>query len=378
MALIKYFLLTLSLLLFAGPAFSSSVEGIVLSEQGALDNATVSAYTDYASLLKGTTPFTSVPGEKKGQFQLELPPGTYYFTAKTQAPPLLFSYHGLNPITISETDRWIPFFAVPQQEKTCTDGFQGIGGTVHYKDSLLTDGSVSAYTLEDEPFRGMGVLTNSIDEKGSFWFDLEPGAYVIIARKRQDNAAIGPLKPGDLFCYPAANPITVKPAQSCLIDIHCYPRDDIATFLNLQADDPRGKKEEKRRHASLQETTLQEGNERTGGSLPAIIAGRVTDTSGLPISGLFVSAYPANDIKLFQMHVLRFKSHFLSQTDSDGKFRLDLSPGPYYIVARQKVGVAPVPGEYYGLYEGSSNHSLNVAPGELKTGVQIFVEPIMP
>jgi hypothetical protein len=225
----------------------------------------------------------------------------------------------------------------------------------------------------------MGVLTNSIADDGRFWFDLAPGSYVLIARQRQDEAAIGPLKKSDLFCYASANPIEVNPATSCQVDLLCYPRDDLDHFLGKDVEDPRGKRLATRQDSSLQKASMQAGKRSGGADGPiSIIAGRVTDLDGAPMPGLVVSAYPADDLPLFQMYVLRFKSNFLAKTDAKGFFRLEMDPGSYYIVAREKVGDAPNVGEHYGLYEGSANHSLAVGSGETKTGIQILVEKIMP
>lgn len=111
---------------------------------------------------------------------------------------------------------------------------------------------------------------------------------------------------------------------------------------------------------------------------PAFISGRVTTLEGIPLGDLYISAYPADDVSLFQMFVLRLKTEHMTRTDQKGFFRLELRNGPYYLVAREKIGDAPVAGEYYGIYEGSPNHSISLKPNEVKTGVHIVAESIMP
>lgn len=359
-------------------AQATTIEGIVLTDQGPAVASSVLAYRSFDDLHRQTNAIVSSAGTKPGQYTLELAPGKYYLTAKGQGSSPLFAYHGLNPVTITDNYQWIPFFVLPARQAQCEPGFQGVGGRVLFKDSPISHGSVSIYTLADEPFRGMGVLTNSITEDGRFWFDLAPGSYIAIARQRQDDTAIGPLKKGDLFCYSAANPIEVSPASACQVDLLCYPRDDLDRYLGKDAQDPRGKKQTTRQDSSLQKTSMQEAGKKGGGGPLAIIAGRVIDLNGTGMPGLVVSAYPADDLSLFQMYVLRFKSDSLAKTDDKGFFRLEMKPGSYYIVAREKVGDAPSEHEFYGLYEGSANHSLAVASGETKNGVQILVEPIMP
>lgn len=378
----RYTIIALLIIACAGwisPARATTIEGIVLTDKGPATSPSVQAYASFTDLRQQTNAIVSTPGSKPGQYSLELPPGKYYLTATSHDHEhSLFAYHGLNPITISGSKQWIPFFVLPVHPSQCEPGFQGIGGRALYKDQPIDSGSVSVYTLEDEPFRGMGVLTNSITEDGSFWFDLAPGNYVVVARQRQDNALIGPLKKGDLFCYSAANPIAVHPANSCQVDLLCYPRDNLDRYLSQEAEDPRGKKQIARRDTSLESATLQEAGKNGISGPVSIIAGRVTALDDTPMPGLIVSAYPADDLPLFQMYILRFKSDYITKTDANGFFRLVVKPGSYYIVTREKVGDAPNAHENYGIYEGSANHSLTVASGENINGIHLLVEPIMP
>jgi hypothetical protein len=117
----------------------------------------------------------------------------------------MFSYHGINPINITDQPHWMPFFAVDTPPVRFEPGTTGISGTVNYKGTALAGGTVSVYPLSDKQFRGMGLFTNSLDEDGRFYFDLEPGLYVVVARQRQQDSAMGPLGPKDLFCYPATS-----------------------------------------------------------------------------------------------------------------------------------------------------------------------------
>jgi len=378
-----FFLLLLASFSAASPfkAFALQLEGVVLTEKGPVADAVVMAYPDYTSLRTQQNGIRSTPGEKPGQYRISVPPGKYYLVAQgTEQDTPLYGYHGLNPIHVEEEYLWIPIIALPKNKVHCEPGFQGVGGRVLYKGQPAANSSISVYTLEEEPFRGMGQLTNTVPEDGSFWFDLDTGTYVVIARKRNAGGAIGPIRKGDLLCYYSNNPVQVFPGQACDIDISCYPRDDLDAFFAQDAADPRGKKEEKRRSASLQEMDETDSTRLLAGEgkRRAVISGRVTDLEGIPLANLYISAYPADEVPLFQMFVLRMKTEHMTRTDERGFFRLELVNGPYYLVAREKVGDAPLAGEYYGIYEGTPNHSISLKPNETKTGVHIVAESIMP
>jgi hypothetical protein len=375
--------------LWTGRAFADTpIEGIVFSTKGPIPGAVVHAYPDVESLLNKKNGRSSLSGEKPGQFRLTLPPGKYYLVAEGTVDDIaMFSYHGINPISITDESHWIPFFAVDTPPVRFESGVTGISGTVYYKGAALAGGTVSVYPLSDKQFRGMGLFTNSLDDDGRFYFDLEPGFYVVIARKRQQNSAMGPLGAKDLFCYPATNPIPVEVNITSDIHINCYPRNDLEGFLDQDAIDPRGRKKEGRRAASLEDTQIntmpKPGVLEPGVPEPRTgvtgISGRVLDLEGNPQAGLYVAAYPANGNFLFQMHILRLITKFITKTDADGRFSIVLADGGmYYLVAREILGEAPDNPERYGLYEGNANHSIEVTPGEQEEAVTIYVDRIMP
>lgn len=362
-------------------AFALQLEGVVLSSKGPVPDSEVRAYPDYASLSSRTNGYVSSPGEKPGQYRLSLPEGKYYLVATgIEEEKQLYGYHGLNPIHVREEYRWIPILVQPVESASCAPGYQGLGGQVLYKGEPVPDSSISVYSLTDEPFRGMGMLTNTAYDDGTFWFDLDPGTYVVIARKRFGRGAIGPVRRGDLLCYYSGNPVEVLPGQECSIEISCYPRDDVDAFFARDAADPRGRKQEQRRAASLKEADETDSTRQFIGEsvTPSLVSGRVTDLAGLPLADLYVTAYPADEVKLFQMYVLRLRTEYMARTDANGFFRLELKRGSYYLVARERVGDAPIAGEYYGIYEGTPNHSFELKPGEVKTGVHVIAESIMP
>ena len=376
------FLLVVLLFSSAATVQGARVEGIVLVPEGPLQDAVVYAYPDFSSIESNTGKLVSHPGEKAGQFSLELAPGTYFFIARgTSNGKEMFAYHGLNPVSITDDFHWLPFFAVQSHEPTCRTGPQGIGGTVHYKNRPVLGGMVSVYNPADANFRGMGLLSNTLNDEGKFWFDLEQGSYVVIARKRLGGSNMGPLKKGDLFCYAEPNPVQVMVSTSCDIIISCYPRDDLDAFLENREEDPRGRKEKTRRTASLWETEFEDASKIRQQMLqrPVGVRGIVRDISGNPVPGLFVSAYEAETFPLFQMFVVRLITDYMTKTDDSGSYQLELEAGKtYYLVAREKIGEAPDHMEFYGLYEGTANHSITVGPGVDTSQTDIVVERIMP
>jgi len=370
------------LLASATTTHAARVEGIVLVPEGPLQDAVVYAYPDFSSLESNTGGLASLPSEKAGQFHFDLEPGTYFFVARgTFNGKEMFAYHGLNPVSITDDFQWLPFFTVQSHETTCRYGPQGIGGTVLYKDQPVISGMVSVYNPEDANFRGMGLLSNTLDDRGKFWFDLEQGSYVIIARKRLGDSNMGPLIKGDLFCYAGPNPVKALPSTSCDITISCYPRDDLDAFLENLEQDPRGRREEARRTASLWETKFEDASKIRQQMLqrPVEVSGIVRDTSGNPVPGLYVSAYEAETFPLFQMFVIRLITDYMAKTDKNGSYQLELEADKtYYLVARERIGEAPDHLEFYGLYEGNANHSITVGPGINTSQTDIVVERIMP
>lgn len=366
----------------ANPALAGTIEGVVFSETGPAKNATVFAYRSYEDLVADRVFRKSEQGSRDGQYSLNLPPGSYHLLARANlGGRQLFSYHGVNPIAVTEDYRWLPFIVVPENKMVCreTTGQNRITGQVSYKGQAVSGGVVSVYPWQEGKFRGMGLLTNTLDENGSFSFALGSGTYVIIARKKQDIKGIGPVKQGDMFCYPSTNPLTLTNNQSCNTDINCYPRDGLELFLNAEAVNPQGRRHDDRRQASLHDLQPEEVQNQPL-VLPSTISGRVTDAAGRPRPGMIVTAYPARGLDLFQMHVLRLITGNMGQTDSDGKYKIELKDddGKYYLIAREKVGAAPDRSEYFGLYEGSPNHSVSIEPGWNLTGVNLTVDRIMP
>lgn len=365
-----------------GKIQAATIEGIMLTSEGPLPDAMVMAYPDFTALAEGKNSIISNPGDKPGVYRLELAPGTYYFVARgNKDGKPLFSYHGLNPIIVTDEYRWLPFCLVDIGSTEVIPGASGIEGQVLYHDKPVGRGTISVYPVEDGRFRGMGLFTNSLGPEGRFRFDLEPGLYVIVARQRQSGTDMGPLEKGDLFCFPAANPIKVMPNQTSKIEIPCYPRDDLEAFLNNAEKDPRGKRMLTRRAASLAGVQpLEAAMTPIGMRKPiATISGQVQDVSGWPRPGMFVCAYPASEPVFFQMYLIRMITDFMALTDDQGRYTLRLDrPGAYFLVAREKVGEAPDHMEYYGLYEGTVSHSVVVANGDNVQNADIKVEQIMP
>jgi len=366
----------------ASSAKAGIIEGVAFTEHGPAPEATVFAYTSYENLVANQVAGKSEKGTKQGQFKIELPPGSFYLVAHADIDNHhFFSYHGVNPITISDEYRWLPLLLVEELPATCvTAERQGISGHVSYKGQAVSGGVVSIYPWQNGKFRGMGLLTNTLDENGDFSFGMETGTYVIVARKKQDIRGIGPVQQGDLFCYPSANPIRVENGQQCSVSVNCYPRDNLDLFLDDDAINPQGRKHDTRRQASLYDLDLKPSESTIQAvTAPTKITGRITDPKGSPLSGLTITAYPSNGLTLFQMHIVRLISNNMGHTDKEGKFTVELNNGGlYYLVAREKVGEAPDRGEYYGVYEGTPNHSITINRGENLRGIDIVVDRIMP
>jgi hypothetical protein len=372
--LIVLFLVCLFASVFS-PELSSSaiVEGIVLSEKGPVADSRVYAYDTFKDMVNGEPSFVSVKGDKAGFFKLELPPGRYYFISKgNSAGRQYFSYHGANPIIVEDRNLWIPFMALPQKKGFIKDSSSTrLSGNVTFKQKPVQNAQVSIYPLSDISFRGMGFLTSTTDYNGFFSLRPEPDTYVIVARKRKNFMGLRPLKKGDLFCYFASNPVRVKASSETYIEIPCYPKDDLKTFLNEDVYPSILVKKSGEDSIRFRESKIEK---------PASILeikGRVTDLHANPMKNMYVKAYQGKSTQMFKMLYIRTMPEYMVKTDEQGYYLMNVEEkGTYYIVARELIGQAPEKDEYYGLYEDNANHAVELAE-ESVDGVDIVVSRVM-
>ncbi|MBI5665455.1 MAG: right-handed parallel beta-helix repeat-containing protein [Nitrospirae bacterium] len=358
---------------FPGLSSAAVIEGIVLSENGPLEDPQVFAYDTFKDYVSGKPPHVFAKGDKKGFFRMKLPPGRYYFISTGESSGTkYFSYHGANPVEITGRDLWVPFMALPRTGEI-SNGPSGVGlyGKITFKGAPVHGAQVSIYPVADKIFRGMGFLTSTSDDQGLFRMSPEPGEYVIVARKRKDFNGLRPLRKGDLFCFYDGNPVSVAESGVKPIEISCYPKDDLVAFLDEQTYPSVLVKKSGKGSLRFRDNKIERMSEELS------IKGRVTDLNGNPMPDLYVSAYKGRPDQMFQMLYVRTMPEHIAKTDKDGHYEINTAgSGSYYMVARELIGEAPAKGENYGLYEDNANHSVTVEKGPIDN-VNIIVSKVM-
>jgi hypothetical protein len=353
--------------------FSADIEGIILSSSGPVENANVYAYKKFQDLKEGIQSYKSEAGEKKGFYRLALPPGRYYLTASGSVDGKdYFSFHGANPVNIGEKKLWVPFMVLPEKKEIITGSASAkLTGKVTFSGNPVKNAHVSIYSPMDPAFRGMGYFTNTTDDRGFFRFNPEPGEYIVIARKRKNFRGIRPLKKGDLFCYPSANPVSVDQNSETFIEVPCYPKDDLKAFLDEEVYPAILVKKSGENSIRFRENIIDKKN------YTFKIKGKAVDRHGKPVKDLYVMAYKGKPSKMFKMLYVRTMPEYMVMSDADGHFMIDaVEEGTYYMVARELIGDAPSKGEYYGLYEGNTDHAVVLTAGSNKD-VNIVVSRVM-
>lgn len=350
------------LLCFGASAGATTIEGVVVTEQGPLDGAVVKAYPSLLDALSDNHPLMSTPGKKSGFFLLDLPSGTYYLTASgSEKGRTFFSFHGANPVKVEEKSVWLPFAASPLTTPIKKNAESSrIVGTVMYKGKPVDGAQVSLYPFAEKNIRGLGFQTKSADSKGRFELVTPPASYIVIARKRMGGNGKKPLTKGDLSCFYGANPVAVEDGSETSIAIECHPKDDLDAFLMPEVKVKKSRAEFERFKESSR-TKTESG-----------ISGRVVDRYGKPVKDIQVTAYPRDPAQTFQMHYLRLASEHMARTDGDGRYFIPINkPGSYYLTARQFGGESPLKGELYGLYEGNSDHAVTVSQVGVRADITV-------
>ena len=309
---------------------SSGVSGIELS-----------AWPAAASSLTGKAPHRATSTAGDGTFALALPAGEYYLLAKGKG---LFSFYGRNPVTIPPQGLadlkigLIPLPAPPQITSVTIE--EGVSGVIVHDGTPLAGAVVYAYTDLSSNLKGMGYAVSApSDEQGRYDLALPAGTYYLLARMRQGGGmAMGPLRSGDYSGYAPENPVRVSNGRVTLLSI---PVLEVPEKIDLLSSSLFG------------QTSLR---------------GQVLNQTGQPVAGVRVVLY--SDPQMFNR-----PGHVSQPTDAQGLFVLSFPHGgTYYLAARQQLGGAPAPGELYGTYDGTPDHSLKIETGEQKEGVLIKVE----
>jgi len=359
---------TLFILLVALPAWSATIEGVVVSPDGVLDDASVEAYRDIRDIGASPPVARSVPGERKGFYRLDLPAGRFWLVARgKRGETPFFSFHGANPITPKEESIWLPFAAVPVTPPLPT-AEPTLSGVVTWHDTPLAGASVAIYPAEYDQFKGVGIATRTTDDRGRFSVDLPAGSYRVVARKKQKGSGVG-VSRGDLFCYAPANPVSVTDVRGVSITVPCYPRDDIRAFQTG------GEPVKRQRRESIR---LRESDPTP---VPvATMSGLVTDPAGAPLPGMEVIGFLRKETERFSMNLLRLKGDILARTDDRGRFSLPVPQhGSYILITRERKGGAPEPGERFGIYEGNTDHAVDsrTPPEPLRlVASRVITEPL--
>ncbi|MHB8709737.1 MAG: hypothetical protein ACYC9I_12750, partial [Desulfuromonadales bacterium] len=278
------------LLLCAGAAWGASgVQGRAAWRGELVPGIVVRAYRSIPDIATGKAVAEAAPVGLDGTYKLELPPGSYYLTARDGSGPLrpgnYFCYYSGAPVqVVAGSFRNVGFnlVRVPQEAAAEKAPRSGIRGEITFQDVPLERAYLYIYREADKGFKGPGYLIQPV-EKGSFRINLPPGKYWLLARKRLRGGQFGPIEIGDYFNYYHGNPVTVSAGA-----VH-EVRIETITRLSMLEDDP---------------------------DAPFVgVRGRILDAAGKPVARLHVFAYR-------QAEMTGTPEFFSAPTGLDGRFEL--------------------------------------------------------
>jgi hypothetical protein len=341
------------------PLFAAGIVKGKVNHQGSpLEGAVVHVYTVYEAGFRGTGEYRSRPTGKDGAFDLSLPPGRYFVVAKKSGGGSdselsagdFWAYYGGNPVVVGDAETiniGINCTRIAEPGTRRSPGGTGIRGVVLAEGEPLGRARVTLYQDGETIFRGIGYASSLTNAKGEFSFNLEPGVYYVVARKRMGDDKMGPLGGGDYFGFAHANPVKVEKEGFSVITVH--------TVNKLVKVKEGG-----------QEVTL-------GGTVKAgetVVEGVVRGRDGKPVPGVYANAY--RDSMMTQ------KPDFISsKTGKDGSFVIHFAEGgEYFIGARNTIGGPAEKGDLLGKYEGNEDHSVKIRTGEKRKGIDIVVEAV--
>jgi hypothetical protein len=332
-------LVLLSFLILPFAAQGAPLSGKLTVRGKGAAGARLLAWPVSASTLTGDPAHRSGATGADGVYSLDLPPGEYYLIAEGAD---FFAFYGRNPVTVPAEGLkdvnigLLPRTLTPPERKT--EVTTGMIGKVTADGKPLEGAVVYVYPDLTTRFKGMGLGMAETDKDGIFEAEVPAGTYYLLIRWRRSHETTGPLRAGDYIGYYAANPLRVSEGKLQRLAV---PMLEVPEKVERYAENLFGT------------TSLH---------------GRITDPEGKPVAGVRAIIYD-------EATMLNRPLYVSQPTGEDGRFVLSLPRGgTYYLAARNTLGGAPAPGDLYGTFDKSPDHSLKVKNGEELKGIEIVVE----
>lgn len=332
----------ISLLFITFTANAATLSGKATIQSNAAAGMEVFAYPVDVLDFSSEASFKAGPTRADGLFSLDLPKGQYYLLARGEGR---FAYYGRNPVSVPEEGlENVNLLMEPTDLSVPEPGGlveTGVAGIVTENGQPVAGAVIMVYTDLSSQLKGMGLgMSAPTGPDGVFEFPLSPGSYYLVVRARKSGMMAGPLRAGDLFGYLPTNPLVVEDGK--LTPVH------------------------------IPVISVPEKVERYASSLfgNTSITGRIVNAQGKPVVGL--------QALLYDDPMMLNRPLYVSQpTGEDGRFVLSFPKGGvYYLAARDELGGTPAPGELYGRYQGSADHSVRIRTGKTLEGIEIKVEEV--
>jgi len=337
---------------------AGTVKGKVNYQGKPMDGAVVYLYSKYDGGFRGKADYRSAPAGKDGAFEISPARGRYFVVARKTAkgtesellPGDYYAFYGGNPVVVGEGETihiGINCSPIVEAGVRRLPGGTGIRGKVLADGQPLDRARVTLYQDGETIFRGIGYASVLTNAKGEFSFNLEPGPYYVVARKRVGDDRMGPLGGGDFFGFAHDNPVIVEKDGYTVTSIH-----SVNKLVKVKEGG--------------QEVTVG-GTVKSG---ETVLEGVIRGRDGKPAPGVYAHAY--RDSMMTQ------KPDFLSgKTGPDGVYVIHLSEGgEYFIGARNTIGGPAEKGDLLGRYDGNEDHSVKMRTGEKMRGIDIVVEAV--
>ncbi len=327
----------------SGLLAASGIKGRVAWRGELVPDVRIRAYRSIDAIATQQAVAVSEPTALDGTYQLDLPPGRYYLTARNFSsapkPGDYFCYYSGAPIVVASAGfRQVGFnlVRVPQEEAAKQVKRSGVWGKISFQDEPLERTYLYVYKSTEGDFKGPAWFIQPV-EKGTFRMSLPPGDYWLLARKRLKGGQYGPIEIGDYFNFYYANPLHIAKNELKNIELETITR------LSMLEEDP--------------------------DAVFSGITGSVVAPGALPAAGVRVFAYRTSAMS-------GTPAYISAHTGADGRFRLAIpEAGTYWLLAREVVGGPAAQGELYGKLQTVENVGIPLSEQQMSREVRIDVSP---